>query len=251
MVLIAFGMFVIGFMASYYLGRHSTASKQAPAPKKENASVAVLPKPQQTTINFTTDGVGQKEGIENPLIRQLIANPSLGGYTGKNDPESIKRWAQYKVHVQMRKEKLVGPETETAEAMLLRQLMAHPQAEGYAGSNDPASIRAWATQEAPTRAKNAGLTNYRMGKTKEVRVKTPGTVAFVFEKDQNGELQIVEYVIAMTAVADTAAPTSSASSASDTQYVTDTGVQLLRVPTPTVDMTSTALQPQHLYVHAG
>jgi hypothetical protein len=90
---------IIALLTGFFLGRFSktapTAQTPAAVTTQSTAPPAVLP-PVVADINVVHSG----EGIESPLIRQLIADPSLAGFSGnRDDARAVKQWAGRQAHL--------------------------------------------------------------------------------------------------------------------------------------------------------
>ena len=83
------------------------SSKQLPVADLKKNSAPEVPKPYQLP-DFLVAGVHKTEGIENPLIRQLTADPARAGYTGKNNAVAIKKWVGREVHIRAVRAGLIG-----------------------------------------------------------------------------------------------------------------------------------------------
>jgi hypothetical protein len=181
------------------------ARKTVPAPE--------VPRPYQLP-NFSVAGVHAIEGIEHPLIRQLIANPSLAGYTGdENDTAAVKQWAGHEVHV---------------------------------------------------RTLKAGLIGRKFGE--EIRVKTADQLAFVFQKDDKGNLVIVQYTATALAAAAAAQASRTTIASPLAGGITKDGIllttEIIYPIAPAIAQShfvgpqdgTTVLSPphaQHLYMYVG
>ncbi len=75
------------------------------------------------------------------------------------------------------------------ERILIRQLIADPQAFGFTG--DAAHVKAWAGTTAHLIAVHAGYFDWKFGA--EIRIVHPGKAAFILEKSAEDGLRVVEY----------------------------------------------------------
>ena len=80
---------------------------------------------------------------------------------------------------------------EGVEHAFIRQLMVDPSTFGFGKVEDAKDPKKWAGREAHRLAVKAGYVNLKTGK--EIRVKVAGKVAYVLQKDKDGNLGVNEF----------------------------------------------------------
>jgi hypothetical protein len=140
----------------------------APAPKLD-ATPTPAPAPA------TADKVVHKgEGIEHPLIRQLVANSDLLANPGAYAKLGVKAFT--------------GDRT------------------------DKAALKKWAGVQADILARGIGHTDNKFGAHEEIRILHPDTRAYAIEKDATGTLSVVEYSASKVSPSPTTSETTAAPS---------------------------------------
>lgn len=105
---------------------------------------------------------------------------------------------------------------EGVENALIRQLAADPVAYGFTGKQDDAkAVHQWAGRQAHLLAIKTGYYDWKFGA--EVRVAAPDKMAYVIQKNDAGNLTVVEYTVKNPSQA---SPDASASSSTLSQGVT-------------------------------
>jgi len=96
------------------------------------------------------------------------------------------------------------------ESSLIRQLVAFPTTFGFTGDlSNAAAIKAWAGRTAHRTAIAAGYVDWKFGA--EIRVKNPGTVAYLLKRDESGKLRVVQSAIVENSFEETSTIQASAS----------------------------------------
>lgn len=83
---------------------------------------------------------------------------------------------------------------EGVESALIRQFAADPVQYGFSGKqDDAAAVNQWANHQAHLLAIKAGYYDWKFGA--EIRVRAPDKMAYVIQKDDRGNLEVVEYKV--------------------------------------------------------
>jgi hypothetical protein len=84
---------------------------------------------------------------------------------------------------------------EGVESAFIRQFAADPVAYGFSGKQDDAKVHQWAGRQAHLLAIKTGYYDWKFGAEVRVKYSEKATMAFVIQKDDKGNLSVVEYAV--------------------------------------------------------
>src|SRR6185437_5826152 len=92
---------VAAVIGGLWFSRHHKPSKPTVPPPLAKVVKAPTVQPQEPPIDFSVAGVHKGEGAESPIIRELIADPSLiPHYKGDvNDEKAVRHAAEHEAHL--------------------------------------------------------------------------------------------------------------------------------------------------------